>query len=220
MSLYIELTTPGAFARKCRQFILHVMGSESIARLLLPKIVRDGPLVQGMGEDRPPAWKPSQYKDTTMPLYEHVFITRQDISGAQAEGMIEQFGAIITENGGTVIGHEYWGLRPMAYKINKNRKGHYAMMRLDAPSAAVQEMERQMRLNDNVMRTVSFKVEEHEEGPSQMMQGKTARDERRGSRPPRDDKPREERKEAAADAPAEKAADAAPKEEAAKEEAS
>ena len=155
-----------------------------------------------------------------MPLYEHVFITRQDISGAQAEGMIEQFGAIITENGGTVIGHEYWGLRPMAYKINKNRKGHYAMMRLDAPSAAVQEMERQQRLNDNVMRTVSFKVEEHEEGPSQMMQGKTARDERRGSRPPRDDKPREERKEAAADAPAEKAADAAPKEEAAKEEAS
>ena len=155
-----------------------------------------------------------------MPLYEHVFITRQDISGAQAEGMIEQFGAVITENGGTVIGHEYWGLRPMAYKINKNRKGHYAMMRLDAPSAAVQEMERQQRLNDNVMRTVSFRVEEHEEGPSQMMQGKTARDERRGSRPPRDDKPREERKEATADAPAADApkADAAPKEEAAKEE--
>jgi len=124
-----------------------------------------------------------------MPLYEHVFITRQDISGAQAEGMIEQFGAVITENGGTVIGHEYWGLRPMAYKINKNRKGHYAMLRLDAPSAAVQEMERQQRLNDNVMRTVSFRVEAHEDGPSQMMQGKTARDERRGSRPPRDDRP-------------------------------
>jgi len=123
-----------------------------------------------------------------MPLYEHVFITRQDISGAQAEGMIEQFGTIITENGGTVIGHEYWGLRPMAYKINKNRKGHYAMIRLDAPSAAVQEMERQQRLNDNVMRTVSFRVDEHEEGPSQMMQGKTARDERRGSRPPREDR--------------------------------
>lgn len=124
-------------------------------------------------------------KDTTMPLYEHVFIARQDISGAQAEGMIEQFGAVITENGGTVIGHEYWGLRPMAYKINKNRKGHYAMMRLDAPAAAVQEMERQQRLNDNVMRTVSFRVEEHEEGLSQMMQGKNARDERRGNRPDR-----------------------------------
>jgi len=161
-----------------------------------------------------------------MPLYEHVFITRQDISGAQAEGMIEQFGGIITENGGTVVGTEYWGLRPMAYKINKNRKGHYAMMRLDAPSAAVQEMERQMRLNDNVMRAVSFKVDEHEEGPSQMMQGKTARDERRGSRPPRDDKPREERKETAHEttttAPTDKVAgaDAAPKEEAAKEEKS
>lgn len=127
-----------------------------------------------------------------MPLYEHVFIARQDISGAQAEGMIEQFGTVITENGGTVIGHEYWGLRPMAYKINKNRKGHYAMMRLDAPSAAVQEMERQQRLNDNVMRTVSFRVDAHEEGPSQMMQGKNARDERRGNRPT-DRGPREDR---------------------------
>jgi len=129
-----------------------------------------------------------------MPLYEHVFITRQDISGAQAEGMIEQFGAVITENGGTVIGHEYWGLRPMAYKINKNRKGHYAMMRLDAPSAAVLEMERQQRLNDNVMRTVSFRVDAHEDGPSQMMQGKNARDERRNNRPA-DRGPREERAE-------------------------
>ncbi len=127
-----------------------------------------------------------------MPLYEHVFIARQDISGSQAEGMIEQFGAVITENGGTVVGHEYWGLRPMAYKINKNRKGHYAMMRLDAPAAAVQEMERQQRLNDNVMRTVSFRVDEHEEGPSQMMQGKNARDERRGNRD-RDRGPREDR---------------------------
>ncbi len=132
-----------------------------------------------------------------MPLYEHVFITRQDISGAQAEGMMEQFGAVITENGGTVVGTEYWGLRPMAYKINKNRKGHYAMMRLDAPSAAVQEMERQQRLNDNVMRTVSFRVEAHEEGPSQMMMGKNARDERRGSRPPRRDEAPSEDKPAA-----------------------
>lgn len=158
-----------------------------------------------------------------MPLYEHVFIARQDISGAQAEGMIEQFGTVITENGGTVIGHEYWGLRPMAYKINKNRKGHYAMMRLDAPSAAVQEMERQQRLNDNVMRTVSFRVDEHEEGPSQMMQGKNARDERRGNRPadrgPREDRaPRnDDRKETAHEtttaAPTDKVAGDARKEE-------
>ncbi len=200
----------------CCDFALHMKGSGSIPRLLLPKIVRDAPLVHGMGEDRPHALKPSQEKDTTMPLYEHVFITRQDISGAQAEGMIEQFGAVITENGGTVIGHEYWGLRPMAYKINKNRKGHYAMMRLDAPSAAVQEMERQQRLNDNVMRTVSFRVDEHEEGPSQMMQGKTARDERRGSRPPREE--RKDAPEATASEATEAAADAAPKEEAATEE--
>ena len=164
-----------------------------------------------------------------MPLYEHVFIARQDISGAQAEGMIEQFGAVISENGGTVVGHEYWGLRPMAYKINKNRKGHYAMMRLDAPSAAVQEMERQQRLNDNVMRSVSFKVEEHDEGPSAMMQGKHARDERRGNRDrdrgPRDGGPREERKETAHEttttAPTDKVLGADAKQaDAAKEEAS
>lgn len=158
-----------------------------------------------------------------MPLYEHVFITRQDISGAQAEGMIEQFGAVITENGGTVIGHEYWGLRPMAYKINKNRKGHYAMMRLDAPSAAVLEMERQQRLNDNVMRTVSFRVDEHEEGPSQMMQGKNARDERRSNRPVRrDETPQETTTTAPTDkvAGADDAKEAPAKEAPAKEETS
>ncbi len=129
-----------------------------------------------------------------MPLYEHVFIARQDISGAQAEGLVEQFTGILTENGGSVVGHEYWGLRPMAYKINKNRKGHYAMMRIDAPADAMKEMERQQRLNDNIMRIVSFKVDAHEEGQSQMMQGKAARDERRNARPRRDDAP-------AADAP-------------------
>lgn len=137
-----------------------------------------------------------------MPLYEHVFITRQDISGAQAESMIEQFSTILTENGGTVVNHEYWGLRPMAYKMNKNRKGHYAMMRIDAPSAAVQEMQRLQRLDDNVMRTVSFRVDEHEEGPSQMMQGKTARDERRNARPRRDETPQETTTTAPAEKPA------------------
>ncbi|MCL4140251.1 UNVERIFIED_CONTAM: hypothetical protein GTU68_014092 [Idotea baltica] len=96
-----------------------------------------------------------------MPLYEHIFIARQDISGAQAETLIEEFSNIITENGGSVVGHEYWGVRPMAYKINKNRKGHYAFLRLDAPSPAVKEMERLQRLHDDVMRTVSFRVDEH-----------------------------------------------------------
>ncbi|SET83162.1 30S ribosomal protein S6 [Oceanicella actignis] len=118
-----------------------------------------------------------------MALYEHVFIARQDLSNAQAEGLIEHFGQILQDNGGKVVGSEYWGLRTMAYKINKNRKGHYAFMRTDAPSAAVQEMERLMRLHDDVMRVLTVKVEEHEEGPSAVLQAKASRDDRgRGGR--------------------------------------
>ena len=114
-----------------------------------------------------------------MPLYEHVFIARQDISGAQAEGLIEEFSGIVTENGGTVVGQEYWGLRPMAYKINKNRKGHYVFLRLDAPAAAIDELQRIQRLHEDVMRTQSFRVDEHEDGPSAVMVSKNSRDERR-----------------------------------------
>ena len=77
-----------------------------------------------------------------MALYEHTFIARQDLSTAQAEGLIEHFSGVLSENGGKVVDQEYWGLKTMAYKINKNRKGHYAFLRTDAPSAAVQEMER------------------------------------------------------------------------------
>ncbi len=118
-----------------------------------------------------------------MALYEHVFIARQDLSNAQAEGLIEHFGQILKDNGGDVQGSEYWGLRTMAYKINKNRKGHYAYLKSDAPSAAVQEMERLMRLHDDVMRVLTVKVEDHEEGPSAVLQAKASRDERgRGGR--------------------------------------
>jgi small subunit ribosomal protein S6 len=125
-----------------------------------------------------------------MPLYEHVFIARQDLSNAQAEGLIEHFSGVLTENGGSVVDTEYWGLKTMAYKINKNRKGHYAFVKSDAPSAAVQEMERLMRLHDDVMRVLTIKVDEHEEGPSAVVQAKNARDERprrndRGDRPDR-----------------------------------
>ena len=73
--------------------------------------------------------------ETKMPLYEHVFISRQDLSNTQAEGLVEHFGIVLKDNGGTVVNSEYWGLKTMAYKINKNRKGHYAMMRTDSPSA-------------------------------------------------------------------------------------
>ncbi|WP_112323288.1 30S ribosomal protein S6 [Oceanibium sediminis] len=127
-----------------------------------------------------------------MALYEHVFIARQDLSNAQAEGLIEHFGQVLTDNGGTVKDHEYWGLKTMAYKINKNRKGHYAFLRSDSPSPAVQEMERLMRLHDDVMRVMTIKVDAHEEGPSVVLQAKAAKDERRGGRGDRDrgDRPR------------------------------
>ena len=123
-----------------------------------------------------------------MALYEHVFISRQDLSNAQAEGLIEHFSAVLSDNDGKVIDQEYWGLKTMAYKINKNRKGHYAFLRSDAPSAAVAEMERLMRLHDDVMRVMTIKVDEHEEGESAIIRAKAARDERnrgRGPRPPR-----------------------------------
>ena len=117
-----------------------------------------------------------------MPLYEHVFISRQDLSNAQAEGLIEHFGAVLSDNGGKLVDHEYWGVKTMAYKINKNRKGHYAFLRSDAPADAVMEMERLMRLHDDVMRVLTIKVDAHEEGPSVQMQKREERDDRRRER--------------------------------------
>ncbi|PPB81286.1 small subunit ribosomal protein S6 [Albidovulum inexpectatum] len=114
-----------------------------------------------------------------MPLYEHVLIARQDLSNAQAEGLIEHFGTILADNGGKVVDSEYWGVKTMAYKINKNRKGHYLFLRSDAPAAAVQEMERLARLHDDVMRILTVKVDQHEEGPSVQMQKREERRERR-----------------------------------------
>ncbi|MFT5000123.1 MAG: small subunit ribosomal protein S6 [Paracoccaceae bacterium] len=116
-----------------------------------------------------------------MSLYEHVFIARQDLSNTQAEGLIEHFGAILTDNGGKVVDSEYWGLKTMAYKINKNRKGHYAFLKSDALAPAIHEMERLMRLHDDVMRVLTIKVSAHEEGPSVVVHNKNSRDER----PPR-----------------------------------
>jgi small subunit ribosomal protein S6 len=113
-----------------------------------------------------------------MALYEHVFIARQDLSTTQAEGLVEHFSQILQDNGGTVSGSEYWGLRTLAYKINKNRKGHYGFMRLDAPSEAVKEMERLMGLHDDIMRTITIKVDAHDEGPSAVIQAKNSRDDR------------------------------------------
>ena len=117
-----------------------------------------------------------------MPLYEHVMIARQDLSNTQAEGLIEHFGTVLADNGGKVVSNEYWGVKTMAYKINKNRKGHYALLRTDAPAPAIQEMERLMRLHDDVMRVLTIKVDEHEEGPSVQMQKREDRGDRRERR--------------------------------------
>lgn len=129
-----------------------------------------------------------------MALYEHVFIARQDLSNAQAEALVEHFGQVLKDNGGSIVGQEYWGLKTMAYKINKNRKGHYAFVKSDAPSAAVLEMERLMRLHEDVMRVLTVKVDAHEEGPSAVVQSKNQRDDR-GDRGDRDRGPRRPRRE-------------------------
>jgi len=134
-----------------------------------------------------------------MPLYENVFIARQDATAAQVEALTDTFTGIITEQGGQVTKKEYWGLRNLAYRIKKNRKGHYTLLNIDAPPAAVAEMERNMRISEDVIRLLTVKVEALEEGPSAMLQSRSRDDRdrpRRGDRDDRDrDRPRRERSE-------------------------
>jgi small subunit ribosomal protein S6 len=119
-----------------------------------------------------------------MPLYENVFIARQDISGAQVDALADGFVQLIAENGGELKKREYWGLRNLAYRMRKNRKGHYVLMNLEAPAAAVAELERTMRINEDVLRYLTIRVDAHEEGPSAIMQNRGGRDDRgrRGDR--------------------------------------
>ena len=112
-----------------------------------------------------------------MALYEHVFISRQDLTSLQTEDLIKQYSDILKDNGGKVIGHEYWGLKTLAYKINKNRKGHYSLIKSDSPPSAAQEMERLMKLNEDIMRVLTIKVQKHEDGPSIMMRTKSKNEE-------------------------------------------
>lgn len=118
-----------------------------------------------------------------MPLYEHVFLARQDVSGQQVEALMKQFADVITEGGGKIGKTEYWGLKSLAFKMKKSRKAHYALMNIDAPPAAVAEMERRMGLSTDIIRFLTVKVEAHETEPSAMMR-KSDRDERgeRGER--------------------------------------
>jgi small subunit ribosomal protein S6 len=115
-----------------------------------------------------------------MPFYENVFIARQDISSAQAEALADQFANLIAEQGGKVTKKEHWGLRNIAYRIKKNRKGHYVLLNIDAPPAALHEMERQMRLHEDVLRYLTVRVEALEEGPSALLQSRQRDGEGRG----------------------------------------
>ncbi len=116
-----------------------------------------------------------------MPYYEHVVVTRPDISPAQVEIFVEELSEFVSSKGGSVQKTEYWGLRNLAYPINKVRKGHYNLLNLDAPSDAINELERRHRISDDVMRYLTIKVDELEEGPSPFLSRKD-----RGDRPRRD----------------------------------
>ena len=147
-----------------------------------------------------------------MALYEHVFLARQDVSAQQVDALVEQYKGVIESLGGKFGRVENWGLKSLTYRIKKNRKAHYALMDIDAPAAAIHEMERQMRINEDVLRYMTIAVEAHEEGPSAMMQKRDRDDRPRrdgddrgprrdfgdrprrdfGDRPPRGDRPARE----------------------------
>jgi small subunit ribosomal protein S6 len=138
-----------------------------------------------------------------MPLYEHVFLARQDISAQQVEALLQSFRSLIEERGGSVGKTEYWGLRSLTYRIKKNRKAHYALMNIDAPPDALSELERQLRLSTDIIRFLTVRVDEHDTAPSPMMRradrderegrGDRDRGDRRGGRRDRDFGPREAR---------------------------
>ncbi len=117
-----------------------------------------------------------------MALYESVFIARQDISSAQVDSLADLFSGLIQENGGEVKKKEFWGLRNLAYRIKKNRKGHYVLFNIDAPSSAIQEMERNMRINEDVIRYLTVRVDELEEEQSIILRSRGSRDGGRGGR--------------------------------------
>ena len=124
-----------------------------------------------------------------MPFYEHVYLARQDLAPAQVESITEAFTKVVADNGGEVKGTEYWGLRNIAYRIAKNRKAHYVMLNIDSAPPAVQELERQVALNEDVIRYQTIRVEALETGPSAMMK-KSDRGDRaeRGERGERGDR--------------------------------
>jgi small subunit ribosomal protein S6 len=148
-----------------------------------------------------------------MPLYEHVFLARQDVSSQQVDALVDQFKQIVEQAGGRLAKVEPWGVKSLSYRIQKNRKAHFTLMNIEAPPPAIAEVERQERLSEDVIRFLTIRVDEHEEGPSAMLR-KSDRDDRGerggrfgdrprrdfgdrprrdfGDRPPREDRPRRE----------------------------
>jgi small subunit ribosomal protein S6 len=116
-----------------------------------------------------------------MPLYEHVFLSRQDASAQQVEELTAQFKGVIEQMGGSVTKVEQWGVKSLSYRLRKNRKAHFTMFNVDAPAAAVNEVERQQRLSEDILRYLTVRVDEHESGPSAMMR-KADRDRERDDR--------------------------------------
>ena len=135
-----------------------------------------------------------------MALYENVFIARQDVPATQVETLTTQFSELVTAQGGTVSKKEYWGLRSLAFRMKKNRKGHYTLLNIDAPPAAVKELERTMSINEDIIRFLTVRVDALEEGPSAVMQRSSEKSDRPGGdrperggwsdRPPRRERPR------------------------------
>src|ERR1044072_4893327 len=126
-----------------------------------------------------------QGQEDHMALYEHVFLARQDLAQAQVDALAENATKIIEDNKGKVVKTESWGLRGLAYRIQKNRKAHYVMLEIDAPAGVVAELERQTAINEDVIRYMTVRVDEHEAGPSAMMR-RNERDRERGGRGDRD----------------------------------
>jgi len=129
-----------------------------------------------------------------MPLYEHVYLARQDLSAQQVEELTAKLSGVITEAGGKITKTEYWGMKSLNYRIRKNRKAHMTLLNVDAAPAVLNEVERQERLSEDVLRYLTIRVEAHEDGPSAMMR-KSDRDDRdRGDRGDRGDRPRGDRR--------------------------
>jgi small subunit ribosomal protein S6 len=134
-----------------------------------------------------------------MALYEHIYLARQDISAQQADALTARFKAVIESFGGKIEKVEYWGVRSLAYRIKKNRKAHFSLLSIDAPPAALVEMERQMGINEDVIRFMTVRVEALESGPSAMMRKRD--DDDRGDRHDRGDRGRSPRSERGERAP-------------------